>query len=92
MCCLLLALHACRQQMRESGLGHVPGQMVDELQAAWGVSFEPGYNADVSFFGHLWEPLNASWRPLAFYLLIEGVGRGGRALLRRWGFKRHQHK
>ncbi|WIA21765.1 hypothetical protein OEZ85_000927 [Tetradesmus obliquus] len=79
------------QQMADAGLGHVPGQMVEELQAAWGVSFEPGYNPGVSFLGHLWEPLNASWRPLAFYLLVEGVGRGGRTLLRRWGFRRHQH-
>ncbi|WIA42213.1 hypothetical protein OEZ86_009473 [Tetradesmus obliquus] len=79
------------QQMADAGLGHVPGQMIVELQAAWGVSFEPGYNPGVSFLGHLWEPLNASWRPLAFYLLVEGVGRSGRTLLRRWGFRRHQH-
>jgi hypothetical protein len=78
--------------MRDAGLGHVPGQMVEQLQAAWGMSFEPGYNADVSFYSHLWEPLNASWRPLAFYLLTEGAGRGGRALLGRWGFSQHQHK
>ncbi|KAF6257737.1 Alpha/Beta hydrolase protein [Scenedesmus sp. NREL 46B-D3] len=80
-----------RQQMQDAGLGDVPSQMVDQLQAAWGTSFEPGYNPGISFFGHLWEPLNASWRPLAFYVLTEGAGHGGCALLRRWGFSRHQH-
>lgn len=78
--------------MLDLGLGHVPSQMVDQLETTWGVKFEPGFNSDLEFMGHLWEPLNASWRPLAFYIATELVGLCARQLLKRWGFLHHKHK
>ncbi len=81
-----------RERMAELGLGALPARMVDQLEATWGIRFEPGYNPNVEFMGHLWEPLNASWRPLTFYLCTEGVGYFARQLLKRWGFQHHKHK
>eukprot|EP00882_Tetradesmus_deserticola_P010990 GHRQ01011624.1.p1 GENE.GHRQ01011624.1~~GHRQ01011624.1.p1 ORF type:complete len:217 (+),score=58.97 GHRQ01011624.1:256-906(+) len=81
-----------RQQMQDQGLGHIPSQMVDQLEATWGIKFEPGFNSDIEFMGHLWEPINACWRPLAFYLCTEAVGWFARQLLKRWGFEHHKHK
>lgn len=51
-----------------------------------------GYNADIRFMGHLWEPLGASWRPMVFYLCTGLIGMSARQLLRRWGFEHHKHK
>lgn len=78
--------------MQAAGLGHVPAQMVDQLEATWGIRFEPGFNETIRFMGHLWEPLNASWRPLFFYLCTDLIGWFARQLLRRWGFDHHKHK
>jgi hypothetical protein len=77
-----------RDEMRaDPTLRHLPAEMVRELEATWGVHFQDGYTPGLQFMGHLWEPLRATYRPLAFYLSTEGVGRLARLLLRRWGFK-----
>lgn len=78
-----------RDQMREAGLGHVPGEMVDEVESVFDVKFPPGYNPALSFMGHLWEPLRASYRPLAFYAATEALALGGRLALRAAGFQQH---
>ena len=78
--------------MEAAGLGHVTAQMVDKLEATWGIKFEPGFNDSIRFMGHLWEPLNASWRPLLFYICTDLIGWLARQLLRRWGFEHHKHK
>lgn len=78
--------------MQQQGCGHIPSQMVSEVEALWGVQFEPGFNTDATFYDHLWQPLLSCWRPLLFYLLLEGIGRGAWHLLRRWGFQKHHHK
>lgn len=78
--------------MQDMGLGHVPGEMVDQLEAVWGVKFEAGYNSKLEFMGHLWEPINATWRPLFFYLATELIGCFARQLLKRWAFEHHKHK
>eukprot|EP00878_Enallax_costatus_P011622 GHUV01012131.1.p1 GENE.GHUV01012131.1~~GHUV01012131.1.p1 ORF type:complete len:755 (+),score=214.24 GHUV01012131.1:258-2522(+) len=80
-----------RKQMQEMGLGHMPGEMVNQLEAVWGVKFEAGYNGKLEFMGHLWEPINATWRPLFFYLATELIGWFARQLLKRWGFEHHKH-
>lgn len=28
-----------------------------EVEAAWGIAFKPGYNPDLTFMAHRWEPL-----------------------------------
>lgn len=78
--------------MKAKGMGHVTSQMVDQLEKTWGIRFEPGFNEKIRFMGHLWEPLNASWRPLFFYLCTELIGCFARQLLKRWGFEHHKHK
>jgi hypothetical protein len=78
--------------MQAMGMGHVTSQMVDQLEKTWGIKFDPGFNEKIQFMGHLWEPLNASWRPLFFYLCTELIGCFARLLLKRWGFDHHKHK
>jgi hypothetical protein len=66
----------------------LPKLMVAMLEAAApGLRFQEGYTPNLPFMGHLWEPLKAQWRPLAFYVSTEMVGRFARLLLRRWGFQ-----
>lgn len=50
-----------------------------------------GYNPDVKFMAHLWEPLNGGYRPLAFYLLVELVAYCSRQYLSYKGFQQHRH-
>lgn len=78
--------------MQDEGLGHIPAQMVDELESVWHLKLVPGYDPNIKFMGHLWEPVKASWRPLFFYLATATVGWLARQLLRRWGFEQHTHK
>ena len=32
-------------------------QFVDEVEGSWGVRFAPGYDPELRFMAHLWEPL-----------------------------------
>jgi hypothetical protein len=84
--------YVCSQEMNDEGLGHVPAQMVAQLEEAWGFNLKPGYTPGLQFMGHLWEPLKAQWRPLAFYIFTELFGWFARQLLKRWGFQRHTHQ
>lgn len=36
---------------------HTIRRFVDRVEAAWGVRFEPGFNPDLHFMCHVWEPL-----------------------------------
>eukprot|EP00775_Hariotina_reticulata_P003337 gene3337-3613_t len=80
------------QEMREEGLGQVPAQMVAQLEEAWGFNLKSGYTPGLQFMGHLWEPLKAQWRPVAFYVSTELFSLFARQLLKRWGFQQHTHK
>lgn len=63
-------------------------------QVIWPAIFlcvPPGFNPDIQFMGHLWEPLKAGHRLLAFYLGTEAIAYCSRRLLRRWGFKHRRH-
>jgi hypothetical protein len=50
-----------------------------------------GYNPNIKFMAHLWEPLQASYRPLAFYLAIELVAYCSSRYLKAKGFEQHKH-
>ncbi|KAF5831108.1 Alpha/Beta hydrolase protein [Dunaliella salina] len=80
-----------RQQLEAEGQGHLPGQLVDELERAWGIHFAEGYNKDLSFMAHLWQPLRCSYRPLAFYLLIEYLFFMKHVVLLSLGFRAYKH-
>jgi hypothetical protein len=82
----------CRQEMQDDGLGHVPAEMLNRLEEAWGLVLKPGYTPGLQFMGHLWEPLKAQWRPLAFYLSTAAVGWFATVMLKRWGFMRASHQ
>lgn len=85
-------MHMCRQQLEAEGHGHLPAQCADLLEQAWGITLPAGYNAGISGMKHLWEPLKATWHPLAFYATTNTVGLLSRHLLSRWGFQHHRHK
>lgn len=82
----------CREEMADEGLAHIPAQMLDKLEHAWGLVLEPGYTQGLQFMGHLWEPLKAQWRPLAFYLSTAAVGWFATVMLKRWGFQQASHQ
>ena len=35
-------------------------RFVDDVEAAWGLRFQPGFNPDLPFMAHLWEPLRCA--------------------------------
>lgn len=59
--------------------------------SALGTALVAGYNPDIKFMAHLWEPLNGGYRPLAFYLLVELVAYCSRQYLDYKGFQQHRH-
>ncbi|KAI8474759.1 MAG: hypothetical protein J3K34DRAFT_517850 [Monoraphidium minutum] len=79
-----------RQEMAAAGRGHVPAEMVDQLEKAFDHTFPPGYNERLSFMSHLWEPLRAEYRPLLFYIGMEVVAVCTRQIMASYGFKRHE--
>lgn len=46
---LVAYIYAHREQLEERGQGHLPDQLVSELEQAWGVEFEEGHNKDLDF-------------------------------------------
>jgi hypothetical protein len=78
--------------MEDEGLRDVPGTMLRQLEAVWGLVLEPGYTPGLQFMGHLWEPVKAHWRPLAFYLGTWSCGMCAAHMLRRWGFQQASHQ
>ncbi|WIA41530.1 hypothetical protein OEZ86_008900 [Tetradesmus obliquus] len=68
-------------------LAGVPGQLVDQLEAALHVKFPPGYTPGLRFMSHLWEPLRAHYRPLCLYLFFEVLAAVQRLLMSTYGFQ-----
>mmetsp|Transcript_41153 Transcript_41153/g.106528 ORF Transcript_41153/g.106528 Transcript_41153/m.106528 type:complete len:408 (-) Transcript_41153:866-2089(-) len=66
-------------------------QHVREVEAAFGICFDDGYNPSLRFMSHLWDPLNVTVRPLLFYGATEAVGLLSHAVLLASGFRRHSH-
>eukprot|EP00877_Chromochloris_zofingiensis_P001901 jgi/Chrzof1/11711/Cz06g06140.t1 len=81
-----------RDQMIAEGLGHIPSEMVSRLEEVWHLTFEPGYNSNVQFMGHLWEDLRAAHRPLSVYLVTELMSYAGLVILTSLGFKAVTHQ
>jgi hypothetical protein len=78
--------------MQDEGLGDVPATMRKQLEGAWGLTLKPGYTPGLQFMGHLWEPLKAHWRPLAFYISTWAIGKCAAHMLQRWGFQSASHQ
>lgn len=83
--------YTTREAFEAEGRGQLLKEMVDDLERVGGQQAPPGFNPDIQFMGHLWEPLKAGHRLLAFYLCTEAIAYCSRRLLRRWGFKHHRH-
>lgn len=47
------------QLLHELGPGEQAAieRFVDEVEGAWGLRFPPGFNPDLRFMAHVWEPL-----------------------------------
>eukprot|EP00210_Caulerpa_lentillifera_P006166 g5891.t1 len=63
-----------RKEMNEAGMEKVPEEMLSQFENQLGVKFQDGYNSKIAFMAHLWEDLNAVYRPLGFYILTELSG------------------
>jgi hypothetical protein len=64
--------------------------MISEFEDVFDMKFPPGYNANLKFMSHLWDELRCSWRPLAFYAVMEGLAMLAAAALWAMGFKKRQ--
>ncbi|KAL4459101.1 hypothetical protein ABPG75_013966 [Micractinium tetrahymenae] len=62
-------------------------QFVDEVEAAWGVSFQPGFDPDLPFMAHVWEPLRTYHKPLIMFALTELLARAAHLLMFLMGFR-----
>ncbi len=60
-----------RREEYEARTGRPALDLVRELEQAWSLRVTPGYNPDLAFMAHLWQPVRCHWRPLAFYLGVE---------------------
>lgn len=39
-----------------------PDVLMDEMEQAWGIQFEPGYDESLSYMAHLWQPVRCHYR------------------------------
>ncbi|EFJ53114.1 hypothetical protein VOLCADRAFT_115694 [Volvox carteri f. nagariensis] len=90
-----------REQMADEGMGHVPEQLVSELEVAWGVKFAPGVGQEGGegkpyvrrrIMTHLWEPVRCFYRPLAFYAGVEVLIALKHVMLLAAGFRAHMYQ
>mmetsp|Transcript_23683 Transcript_23683/g.51983 ORF Transcript_23683/g.51983 Transcript_23683/m.51983 type:complete len:595 (+) Transcript_23683:246-2030(+) len=80
-----------REQLEAEGQGHLPDQLMDELEEAWNLRFPPGRTENLPFMAHLWQDVRCHYRPLGFYLGIELMFLAKHMLLVGGGFKAHRH-
>lgn len=66
--------------------------MLEQLEEETGLHLPPGHNPDLRMMTHLWDDLPHLYRPLAFYLFMEGVAGLTAAMLAAAGFERHTLK
>jgi pimeloyl-ACP methyl ester carboxylesterase len=58
-------------QMAALGKAGTGEAMLRRLERAWDFVFQEGHNPSIELMTHLWEPIKAHWRPLAFYAVME---------------------
>ena len=51
-----------REELEAEGQGHLPDQLVTELEQAWGISFPEGHTPGLPFMSHLWQDINCHYR------------------------------
>ena len=74
-------------QMKRLLLRRLIRSMILALEKTFCIRFVPGYNADVSFMGHLKEDLQMGYRPITpFYLVSYTLTLMGRVMLGSMGF------
>ncbi|KAI8469722.1 MAG: Alpha/Beta hydrolase protein [Monoraphidium minutum] len=76
--------------VEQDGQGAELEGMVDRLMGIWSIELKPGYNPNLRFMGHLWEPLSHMWRPLGFYVWMEAAAAARHAALAAMGFRRRR--
>jgi pimeloyl-ACP methyl ester carboxylesterase len=62
-------------------------RLAQQLAAAWGLNPPSGYNPQLGFMAHLWQPVRCCFRPAAFYLGIELLFALKHALMWGMGFQ-----
>ena len=73
-------------QEKARGLAYIA-----QIEQTFQLLFEEGRNPDVQFMAHLWEPLRWLHKPLAVYMLAEGMGLVTSCLLHVLGFRVFRH-
>ncbi|KAK9804722.1 hypothetical protein WJX72_001924 [[Myrmecia] bisecta] len=63
---------------------------VGEIEQAWGVQFEEGYDPSLRFMAHCWEPLRVIPKPLAVHLASEAVGMACHLAIQCCGFSKRR--
>ncbi|KXZ52317.1 hypothetical protein GPECTOR_10g949 [Gonium pectorale] len=80
-----------QQQLAAEGMGHLPDQLVSEIEAAWGVKFREGPYTPLPMMTHLWEPVRCFYRPLFFYAGVELLILLKHVMMLAAGFRAHMH-
>lgn len=69
----------------------MPDAMLRDVEAEWGNPYESGTNDSLRYMAHLREPLRAVPKPLAWYLLAEGLAGIKHAVMLAAGFTCSAH-
>lgn len=65
-------------------------QFGDAVEAALNFHPAPGYNPNLKYMSHLWDPVPHIYRPLAFYLVMELLALVSHVILTVCRFQRHE--
>eukprot|EP00798_Chlamydomonas_sp_ICE-L_P025567 gene25567-11218_t len=75
--------HVCRAELEKAGKGDLPASMVDDLEVAFNLQIEPGYNPRLGAMLHL---------PLLFYGLTEALALFSSCVMQLCGYRRNYHQ
>jgi hypothetical protein len=65
-------------------------QVLDALEATFEVKISPGYNEELCFMAHLWEPMRVVHKPLVVHVVSEASLVFSHIFLSALGFRRHR--
>ncbi|KAG2483256.1 hypothetical protein HYH03_017854 [Edaphochlamys debaryana] len=78
-----------RSDMEAAGQGPLLARCVAALECSFRIALPPGHQPGLRCMFHLWEPLRTIYRPLTFYLAMEGLALLNKVILLALGCSLH---